>query len=436
MQNYFRKKVHSGWTEFLPGLSSLSLTGRVSQSVSQSLDHLYLTKKMDNQHEAESLSSNPKDNICEVSPPGDDFDVESSLPATSGQGEIEPPLLPSDPESVSSPDEDFDVESLPTPASSLPLDDPKENVGEVSPSKNIRDDTVDIVASPKVYDYSSGEEEEEEEGPEDEMNARQGAGRHLAEKEKEDGDGDGDEKALLQKLTDMPTKHLKLCLVFLVVLIIGLIIGLSADLGTVMLEPNEVESPSGAAAAGPTIRNPSTPNNVPITPAPTSTDRPSQAPSFSPTMYPTVSRETKLFELLKDAAPSTVTDKIWNDASSNQHLAFQWLLDDPKFWSYSNEKLIQRWAMAFLSFDWTATGGNLDLIQRNSIIGNDPLETWGEYTDECDWWMTYYLDNIPCSEKGVIKRITLSNVGLQGTIPSELTMLTKLSKLGLCERKY
>ena len=116
------------------------------------------------------------------------------------------------------------------------------------------------------------------------------------------------------------------------------------------------------------------------------------------------------------------------DTTSSQYEAYQWLIKDPNFWTYDQEKMIQRWVMAMLSFEWTATGGDLEMETR-SILGEDPLETWGEYTDECDWWNSYNLNEIPCSEAGIVKRIVLINIGLQGTIPSEISMLTKLSKL-------
>ena len=140
-------------------------------------------------------------------------------------------------------------------------------------------------------------------------------------------------------------------------------------------------------------------------------------------MGPTVSRATKLGNVFASKVPFDQLNIIQYNKSTKQNQAYQWLLDDPKFWSYDDRKLMQRWVMKVLSLEWTAIGGSH--IRPDQL----PLDSWGEYTDECGWFMSYYDNKPPCSETGALKRLVLTNVGLQGTIPSELRYLDRLSKL-------
>ena len=202
-------------------------------------------------------------------------------------------------------------------------------------------------------------------------------------------------------------KTLKLCLISLIILVFILIIVLASGTASGFLgKPKK-------ALIAPTI-----------SPTITRSNSPSETPTSGPTFSPTRDAMEHLFSYgFFDIMTAQEINFIRRSPESVQHKSAEWLTNDPKFWSYNSTKLVQRWVFGILAIEWTATGGSH--IRPDQL----PLESWGKYTDECSWFMSWNQNTHPCStQNGEMKQIYLTNVGLQGTIPSEIRFLTKLSK--------
>jgi hypothetical protein len=103
-----------------------------------------------------------------------------------------------------------------------------------------------------------------------------------------------------------------------------------------------------------------------------------------------------------------------------QRRAMQWITDDPDYFSYSEDRIIQRWALAVFSLEVSTS-------RRNRRL-NAAFEDWMEYNDECDWFISSNNGVGTCDDAGVFKYLILRDVDLDGTIPSELFLLNQLRK--------
>jgi len=105
---------------------------------------------------------------------------------------------------------------------------------------------------------------------------------------------------------------------------------------------------------------------------------------------------------------------------SPQNRALAWLVNDTFQGYYTEDKLIQRYALATLFY---STNG--DSWTSNSL--------WLDDGDECDrWWQ--FVGVVSCdSTTGGIMALGLGNNNLKGTIPPEIGLLTSLLELGLTE---
>eukprot|EP00980_Cylindrotheca_fusiformis_P007288 scaffold1525_cov142-Cylindrotheca_fusiformis.AAC.88 len=169
--------------------------------------------------------------------------------------------------------------------------------------------------------------------------------------------------------------------------------------------------PTQAATPSPTIS--SQPSMTPSTPMPTSSQAPTQTPTFSPTL----TEEANFTSILSEVSASSIDDI--EKPESSQHRAFKWITSDPDYFSYSKNRIIQRWVLAVFSLELSATSGNRRLIGA--------FDDWMKYTDECSWFSTDSQINA-CDETGSFKSLVLQGVGLDGTIPSELLLLDQLRK--------
>jgi hypothetical protein len=167
--------------------------------------------------------------------------------------------------------------------------------------------------------------------------------------------------------------------------------------------------PTQQVSAPPTLS--SSPTNEP-----TITPRPTQTPS----MAPTFTKEANFTQIMTQISPSTLEDI--ENSGSPQNRAFQWIVRDPNYYSYSEDRIVQRWALALFSLEISTT-------RRANRRLNEALDTWMEYTDECNWWTSFYESRVGCDARGVFRNLIIRNVALDGTIPSELCLLTSLSKL-------
>jgi hypothetical protein len=125
--------------------------------------------------------------------------------------------------------------------------------------------------------------------------------------------------------------------------------------------------------------------------------------------------------VLGDVSSSIVEDI--ENAGTAQHEAFEWLANDPEYFTYSERKVVQRWVLALFSLEIATTRRRLSDRRLN-----EAMVTWMEYTDECTWFTSWYENRVACDSDGTLKFLVLRNIGLDGSIPSELTLLTKLGK--------
>lgn len=136
---------------------------------------------------------------------------------------------------------------------------------------------------------------------------------------------------------------------------------------------------------------------------------PVMAPSLAPTSH---------FVLLPKYSLEAIEDK----PSSPQARGYHWLEDDPMLATYSNSRLLQRYALAVFYY---ATGGDQWFLNIN----------WLSYeSDECGWYHKHN-DNqsIACDAEGNLLTLELTNNGLAGTLPPELAILTNLEILDVAD---
>jgi hypothetical protein len=152
---------------------------------------------------------------------------------------------------------------------------------------------------------------------------------------------------------------------------------------------------------------------------------PTAAPSTSPPTQssdsPTLTTRENLKAVLGGVSLSIV-EAIETDGTAQQE-AFEWLADDPEYFTYSERKIVQRWVLVHFSLEIVTARRRLSDRRLN-----EAMVTWMEYTDECTWFTSWYENRVACDSEGTFKFLVLRNIGLDGSIPSELTLLTKLGK--------
>jgi hypothetical protein len=175
-------------------------------------------------------------------------------------------------------------------------------------------------------------------------------------------------------------------------------------------------------SSDPTTLSPSvTPSSTPTlsqSPTPVPSAAPTGTPTRTPTPAPTFTKEEN-FTLIMTQISASILDDIATTGTA-QRRAMQWITDDPDYFSYSEDRIIQRWALAVFSLEVSTS-------RRNRRL-NGALEDWMEYNDECDWFISSNNGAGACDDAGVFKYLVLRDVDLDGTIPSELFLLKKLRK--------
>jgi hypothetical protein len=128
--------------------------------------------------------------------------------------------------------------------------------------------------------------------------------------------------------------------------------------------------------------------------------------------------EEEIVEIL--SAVSSDGGVAFQTPGSAQNKAFHWLANDTFTGYHSDEKLIQRYALATIYY---ATNGEAWL--NNSL--------WLDNGDECGrWWQ--FIGGFSCdSPTGGITSLGLSKNNLNGTLPPEVGLLSSLESLGLSQ---
>ncbi|CAJ1956333.1 unnamed protein product [Cylindrotheca closterium] len=252
-------------------------------------------------------------------------------------------------------------------------------------------------------------------------------------------------------LERMTNNHLSALFACLVIAVLGVIMFLvyvltqpeiipPTSAPTLSFMPSDLPSsaptdwvPSATPTATPTIETMS-PSDVPSS---SPSESPSRAPSASPSMAPSTIPSSNPTErdpaedlsFLIGTISQNLKDRIQNDVGSKQREAFEWLIRDPEFYAYDERKLIQRYVLALFSLEIRVPSPGRKLRGGERNLNWNALETWMQYTDECTWFTSYYLDRVGCDRTGTWKRLVLYNLDLQGTIPSELALLTRMETL-------
>lgn len=151
------------------------------------------------------------------------------------------------------------------------------------------------------------------------------------------------------------------------------------------------------------------------------------SPTFSGTESGTITAEMeRIRSIVKSATLKNVIPGMnlaaFNDRSSIQFYVLEWLSLDPSLELYSEEKILQRYALGcfYVSVLGQEEG---DVNSKNYDIVRD---TWMSGGDECTEWInteTKKDQKPPCDENGMIRSIHLENAGLTGTLSPELALL-------------
>jgi hypothetical protein len=146
--------------------------------------------------------------------------------------------------------------------------------------------------------------------------------------------------------------------------------------------------------------------------APPPTPQPTPEPTPSPTFAPT-SPPTSFMNLL----PPYSLEIAESDPASPQARALTWLQEDPQFNEFAAYRLLQRYALAVLYY---STNGD-SWENRTGWLSND---------SECSW----YNDNKDmCDESFRLHTFWLGANDLEGTIPTELELLTDVMSMVLID---
>jgi hypothetical protein len=106
--------------------------------------------------------------------------------------------------------------------------------------------------------------------------------------------------------------------------------------------------------------------------------------------------------------------------STPQNKALEWLASNSDLGTYTSETIIQRYALATLYF---STNGD-SWYYKALWLSND---------NECNWWQ-HDLGSSTCSDTGAVANVELHDNDLKGPIPPEIGLLTNLSKFLTEER--
>lgn len=143
-------------------------------------------------------------------------------------------------------------------------------------------------------------------------------------------------------------------------------------------------------------------------------DSPVDSPTMAPTAAP-LRGPDEIINFLNAVTLSNVTVSYPAVENSTEQQAALWLIeDDPLQFNVTPARLVQRYALAVL---WYATTGPGWLLVEEPWLAAEP--------HECNW------AGVACNREGMVLSLNLRGSNLQGTIPSDLSLLTSLENLDL-----
>jgi hypothetical protein len=98
--------------------------------------------------------------------------------------------------------------------------------------------------------------------------------------------------------------------------------------------------------------------------------------------------------------------------------------------SATNESILQRFVLFVIYAHFTVPKVGSELFGPYEAISRFGDSNWMTALHECEW------DFIDCNEKMQVERLKLSNLDLQGTIPTELSLLSNLVSLDLGDNSF
>ena len=122
-----------------------------------------------------------------------------------------------------------------------------------------------------------------------------------------------------------------------------------------------------------------------------------------------------LVEILSVVSPNSLL--LAADSSSSQFLAMEWLSHDPEYFTYSVERIVQRWTLAVLAY---SLGADMLPLSQRSLQAPSALLS---YEHECQWFSSVTTGEEVCDTTERMIGIYLDNHGLAGTIPPEIGLL-------------
>lgn len=168
--------------------------------------------------------------------------------------------------------------------------------------------------------------------------------------------------------------------------------------------------------------SPSSPSPTTLFPAPTS------SPSFAPTNTFSPTPKPKL------PFPN-ITLQAMADPSSPQAQANRWLIGDPNYDDYSEERAFQRFALATLYYATDGKNWNWDKFnQRNqTATSKTTSNNFLSYTiHECQW-IPLLSKEETCNPQDQYLNLLLPEMNLKGTLPPEIPLLLSPNTLQVIE---
>ena len=136
----------------------------------------------------------------------------------------------------------------------------------------------------------------------------------------------------------------------------------------------------------------------------------SSAPSLNPSQSPT-STVDRILSLVIPAAEAVGTDRnVFFDPVSPQALSVEWLVANDLLNFYDDRKIVHRWVLGVIFYSlggerWNENGG------------------WLSDQDECLWIAPTVDGSSPCNEDRIFSKLELHGNNIEGTIPFEIAIL-------------
>ena len=194
-----------------------------------------------------------------------------------------------------------------------------------------------------------------------------------------------------------------------------------------------------------TPQEPSNNNNNTTTtttiPGPDEEDATTSSTTGNPTTAPLLDASQDLLRIVTLVSPDSL--QALGQPLSPQYQAFEWLVQDPEYFGYSIETLLQRWVLAIFYYSTLGPSWNTTTTATTAATATTATATvstqrsshtnsWLDYnTSECLWFSTAHptteedsSSSSSCNENNTLLALHLDSIGIQGTLPIELSLLS------------